>query len=153
MIREKEFRTYRNPYAVDLSTLKAEQHTWKGGTGLTGTVDAVWVRSKGREGTFASIGKLSLYSTYDYTACDPDDPVSVLSSRLEGRYGGTCEGRWDGENYCGSSMIDTIAAHMAVLAPLHQACMEAFSNGTELAVPDGYDGWWTFWPPRVRRAR
>lgn len=59
----------------------------------------------------------------------------MLSADLDGRYGGTCEGRWDGQNYWGAQKPDVIAEHLALLRPM-------LANYP--AAPSSYDCWWRF---------
>lgn len=50
-------------------------------------------------------------------------------------YGGSCEGRWDGQRYWGAQEPDVMAQHLDLLRPM-------IVNYPE--IPAGYDGWWRF---------
>jgi hypothetical protein len=135
MIRSDRFLISHKPYAVDLSTLKASQETNHGRHFLRGSVRAVWYRRQAGV-TRACLGQLGLWAHYlPELVSDVADPMAVLSADLDGRYGGDCEGRWDGENYWGAQKPETIEQHLAVLRPM-------LANFP--AIPDGYDGWWRF---------
>lgn len=121
MIREDRFLISRKPYAVDLSTLRTE-HGWS-------TVDAAWFRRK-QGVTVSCIGNL-------HTIQDPApaDAAEFLRRYDDGRYGGHCEGRWDGDGYWGNVTLAVQEQHLAVLRPMLANCP---------AIPPGYDGWWRF---------
>jgi hypothetical protein len=72
---------------------------------------------------------------------DLNDPRSVLSADLDGRYGGDCHGRWDGTRYWGAQEPDVIAEHLTVLRPMLDGYAE---NPKDPPLPAGFDGWWTF---------
>lgn len=128
MIREDRFLISRRPYAVDLSSLRTEPSP-----GATSRwwchIDAVWFRR--RQGvTVACIGTLR-----DLQDTAPGDAAEFLARHTDGRYGGDCEGRWDGIGYWGAQEPDVIAAHLELLRPM----LDNFP-----AIPAGYDGWWRF---------
>jgi hypothetical protein len=140
VIRETRFLISRKPYAINLTTVTADQQALGDRWSLRGTCQALWFRR--REGvTVACLGTLGLWSHYLPTPVDLDDPTAILSADLDGRYGGDTHGRWDGENYWGAQKPFEIDLHLAVLQPM----LASFP-----ALPDGYDGWWTFQPARAR---
>ncbi|MCX4826664.1 hypothetical protein OG883_44290 [Streptomyces sp. NBC_01142] len=137
MIREARFLISRKPFAIDLSTVTAEQV--KHGDSdpyynLSGQADALWIRrQKGVDR--ACIGTLSLFRHYLSEPVNLDDPHAILTADLDGRYGGECHGRWDGSRYWGAQEPALMEQHLAVLRPM----LENHQN-----PPSGYDGWWTF---------
>jgi hypothetical protein len=123
--REDGFVQSHAPYAVDLIRLIRDE-TYNGAY----SVNAVWFRRR-RGVTVACIGILR-------TICrpEPDSVVDFLCRGLtDGRYGGVCLGRWDGEGYWGAEPPGVVDRHLAILRPM----LENYP-----AVPPGYDGWWTF---------
>lgn len=122
MIREERFVMSRKQYAVDLGSLDTSDPTRP-------TMRAVWYRRR-RGVTVACIGDL-----WDVQDSVPGSAAEFLDRHDDGRYGGTCEGRWDGENYWGAQQPETIEEHLALLRPM----LDNFPT-----VPDGYDGWWRF---------
>lgn len=134
MIRDDRFLISRRPFAVDLSSLQADQKQRDDRVFLRGTVNAVWYRRKGKV-TRACVGKLDLWSHYLRELVDLSDPCAVLAADLDGRYGGDTHGRWDGENYWGAQRPEEIERHLAILRPM----LAAYPT-----VPGGYDGWWRF---------
>lgn len=134
MIREERFLISRRPYAVDLTSLHAEQTERDGTYFLKGRASAVWYRRQGGV-TRACLGTLGLWKHYLSHPVDVDDPEAVLRADLDGRYGGDCEGRWDGESYWGNGTLDEQNRHLAILRPM-------LANYPRL--PAGYDGWWRF---------
>lgn len=133
MHREDKFLISRKPYAVDLGsfrrTERAPDKTW-----AWYTVNAVWFRGR-KTKPVACIG--DLHTIIDDPA--PADATEFLERYTDGRYGGDCHGRWDGTGYWGAEDLDTQAQHLAILRPM-------LANYP--ALPDGYDGWWTFQEPR-----
>lgn len=138
MIRENKLLISRKPFAIDLSTVTGSQHPRGDLIAFSGTAHAVWFRRQAGV-TRACLGTLKLWSHYLPAPLDLDDPTAVLSADLDGRYGGDCHGRWDGENYWGAQKPFEIALHLALLEPM-------LANYP--ALPDGHDGWWTFQPAR-----
>ncbi|MEU8829391.1 hypothetical protein [Streptomyces sp900116325] len=134
MIREDRFLISRKAFAIDLATVTGEQHERGDRTAFSGSARAIWFRRQSGV-TRACLGSLMLFSHYLPGRLDLDDPNAVLSADLDGRYGGDCHGRWDGENYWGAQKPDTIAEHLALLQPM-------LANYPK--VPAGYDGWWRF---------
>jgi hypothetical protein len=121
------FTFSHHPFAVDYSTLR-----WKGEWGY---IAAVWFRRK-RGVTSANIGELR-----NLTRRITDDPVVFLSDFTDGRYGGYCYGRWDGEQYWGSGRPEVMDGHIRILKPMLERFHE---NRTDPWVPDNYTKWWTF---------
>lgn len=122
MIREERFLISRRPYAIDLGSLRPTgSNFWR--------LDAVWFRRR-RGITVACIGYL-----HDLQNPPPTTTAEFLARADDGRYGGHCEGRWDGQRYWGAQEPEIAAAHLALLRPM----LERFP-----AVPAGFDGWWTF---------
>lgn len=132
MIREDRFLISRKPYAVDLSSLQRSERD-PGKTWAWYTVDAVWFRGT-KNKPFACVG--SLRTIIDDPA--PATAEEFLSRYTDGRYGGDCHGRWDGEKYWGAQKPFEIDLHLSLLEPM-------LANYP--AVPDGFDGWWTFHTP------
>jgi len=136
-----KFLISKRPYAVDLDSFRSEWHeiTWGGeppanapkGT-WRNTIQAVWFRR--RHGvTVACIGYLWNSGREQTTRA-----LDMLRDHTDGRYGGTAEGRWDGDGYWGDVSLAEQEQHLAILRPM----LAAFP-----AVPPGYDGWWTFAAP------
>lgn len=133
MIKVSKFRISHRPYAVDLSSFAL---TWpgEGSRQNWASFDAVWFRRR-RGVTVACIGQLRDYFSlaFDPTAED------ALRAMDDGRYGGDCIARWDGQSYWAndpsSLSPEGIERHLAILRPM----LENFP-----AIPRGYDGWWTY---------
>jgi hypothetical protein len=134
VIRDDQFRISYRPYAINLSTVTAEQHERGDRWALSGDCHALWFRRQGRT-TRACLGTLRLWAHYLPEPVDLTDPHAILSADLDGRYGGNCHGRWDGTRYWGAQEPEDIEAHLAVLRPM-------LANYPQ--VPSGYDGWWRF---------
>ncbi|NUP47268.1 MAG: hypothetical protein HOW97_08135 [Catenulispora sp.] len=134
MIRTDRLLISHRPYAIDLTTITGDQHPRGDKFAFSGTANAVWYRRKdGR--TRACLGTLMLWSHYLPAPLDLADPRAILTADLDGRYGGTADGRWDGERYWGAQKPETIEQHLAILRPMLASYPEA---------PAGYDGWWRF---------
>lgn len=128
MIREDRFLISRKPYAVDLGSL----HPWASNTPGEGgwyEVAAVWFRRK-QGVTVACVGNL-----HTVMRTEPADVTDFLARFTDGRHGGHCEGRWDGENYWGAQRPEEIERHLELLRPM-------LANYP--AVPPGFDGWYRF---------
>lgn len=121
MRREERFVMSHRPYAVRLGSLRSSDG-WS-------SIDAAWFRRKN------GILSAHLGDLHDLQQPDPLDVQEFLLRYDDGRYGGSCDARWDGENYWGSQKPFEQSFHLSVLEPM----LENFP-----AVPDGYDGWWTF---------
>lgn len=134
MIRTDQFLISQRPFAVRLSSLTAEVTQYDDRIYLNGWVEAVWFRRV--SGVIrACVGNLGLMRHLLPAAVDVKDPHAVLTADLDGRYGGDCHGRWDGERYWGAQEPDVAAAHLELLRPM-------LTNFPE--IPEGYDGWWHF---------
>jgi hypothetical protein len=130
MIREDRFLISRKPYAVDLSSLHTQARPRQDGSSFyTGRVDAVWFRRRSGV-TVACIGTL-----WDHQDAEPADAVAFLTAHDDGRYGGDCDGRWNGTGYWGNVTLTVQEQHLAVLQPM-------LANYP--AIPAGYNGWWQF---------
>ncbi len=131
MIRTDRFLISKRLYAVDLSSLTAERYTRQDGTPYyCGRIGAVWFRRK-QGVTAACIGSL-----WDFQDGEPtSDPAVFLAAHDDGRHGGDCYGRWDGESYWGTGTLADQEQHLAILRPM----LTAYP-----AIPPGYDGWWRF---------
>jgi hypothetical protein len=137
MIREAKFLISRRPFAIDLSTVTCEQQEHAGSSpyyNLSGQANAVWYRRQNGV-TRACLGSLMLFRHYLRQPVNLDDPHAILSANLDGRYGGECHGRWDGERYWGAQEPDVMEQHLAILRPM---------LADYPSTPEGYDGWWTF---------
>lgn len=137
MIREDRFVQSHRPYAVSLATTTGNQHPL-GNTdrfAYSGQADALWYRRQDG-GTRACIGTLKLWSHSLTRLLDLTDPNDILSADLDGRYGGDCRSRWDGQHFWSADQDpDVQAADLAILKLM-------LDNHPE--IPDGYDGWWRF---------
>ena len=132
MRREDRFVMSHRPYAVDLSSLRievcepfgamTEPHYW-------GYINAVWFRRRNSV-TAACIGELR-----DLQDVRPASGREFVERYTDGRYGGDCWGRWDGERYWGAQEPEVIAEHLDLLRPM-------LANYPQ--IPAGHDGWWTF---------
>jgi hypothetical protein len=134
VIREDRFLISRRPYAVDLSTLAGDQQDRGDRISYSGSVKAVWFRRQGGV-TRACVGSLGLWSHYLPERLNLNEPREVLSADLDGRYGGDCHGRWDGESYWGAQKPETIEEHLELLRPM-------LTNYP--TIPASHDGWWRF---------
>ena len=132
MIREDRFLISRKPYAVDLTSLRGSRTDTPKGRNeyyFGGRIDAVWFRR--RQGvTVACIGEL-----WDLQHPEPADAVQFLEQHADGRHGGDCHGRWDGDSYWGNVTLAQQEQHLTILRPM-------LANYP--ALPPSFDGWWTF---------
>lgn len=134
MMRDERFLISRKAFAIDLSTVTGKQHERGDLIAFSGRANAVWYRRQ-KGVTRACVGTLMLFSHYLPAPLDLADPHAILAADLDGRYGGDCHGRWDGESYWGNVTLAEQERHLAVLRPM----LTAYP-----AVPEGYDGWWRF---------
>lgn len=134
MIRSDRFLISQKPYAVDLSTLTGEQQPRGDLIAFSGSINALWFRRKDGV-TRACTGTLGLFSHFLSAPLDLDDPHAILAAKLDGRYGGTTRGRWDGDGYWGAENPETVAADLAILRPM----LANYPN-----LPPGHSGWWRF---------
>ncbi|MFI1525459.1 hypothetical protein [Streptomyces griseus] len=132
MRRTERFLISRKPFAIDLGSLLGNRTDTPQGRNpycYDGRINAVWFRR--RHGiTVACIGDL-----WDLQHPQPADARQFLEQHQDGRYGGDCHGRWDGESYWGNVTLEEQQRHLAILQPM-------LANYPD--VPPGYDGWWTF---------
>lgn len=132
MIREDRFVLSRKQHAIKLDSFRETgryTREWDGGESAYVQVDAVWYRRKSGV-TYACIGHL-----WDLIDTPIPDVAQFLANFTDGRYGPTCEGRWDGTRYWGAQEPELIEAHLAVLKSMiadYPTC------------PEGYQGWWRF---------
>lgn len=136
MIRSDRFLISQKPYAIDLSTVTGEQ-SQRGDRdtfNFSGAANALWFRRKDGV-TRACLGTLMLFGHFLPEPLDLSDPAAILAAKLDGRCGGTCHGRWDGDCYWGAENPETVAEHLAILRPM----LANYPN-----LPTGYDGWWRF---------
>lgn len=130
MRKENQFTASHRPYAVDVSSLDHEIHQRRDGSSFWYvTAKAAWFRRR-RGQLVACVGYL-----WDYQNELPQTVERFLQANQDGRYGGTCTGRWDGAGYWGAEQPETVAEHLLLLRPM-------LDNYPKL--PAGYDGWWTF---------
>jgi hypothetical protein len=127
VIREDRFLISRRLYAIDRGSLTVHEPSEHGSAWAQ--VNAVWFRRK-QGVTAACIGTIR-----DLQNPAPSDVAAFLAAHDDGRYGGDCDGRWDGERYWGAQEPATIEQHLALLRPM----LAAYP-----AIPAGYDGWWRF---------
>jgi hypothetical protein len=132
MIKVDKFRFSYRPYAVDLDSLYVRSRgvTHDGRDMFSVALHAVWFRGP-KTAPKACIGRLWDYMTGEA----PATAVEALQRMDDGRYGGSCQGRWNGVGYWGAESPDLAAEHMAILRPM----LENFPE-----IPPGYDGWWTY---------
>jgi hypothetical protein len=134
MRRENRFLISRKQFAIDLSTITGTQNPRGAQWSFSGSANAVWYRRKDGV-TRACLGTMMLFSHHLLEPVDVTNPHAILSADLDGRYGGDCHARWDGEHYWGSQKPAEQALHLTVLEPM-------LANYP--VIPDGHDGWWTF---------
>lgn len=134
MIRDDRFLISRRPYAVDFATITGDHHERSDMIAFSGRVNAVWYRRKDGVNR-ACIGTLKLWGPWLPRRLDLADPYDVLTADLDGRYGGDCEGRWDGARYWGAQEPEVAARHLVLLRPMLD---------TYPVVPECFDGWWRF---------
>ena len=132
MIREEKFIQSHAPYAVDLYSF-----TPRGPDYRQARIRAAWFRR--RRGSWG--GELATVACAGYIPeClitpEPVTGADFLARMTDGRYGGDCRARWDGHNLWAPEMgEDERAAYKALLVPM----LDNFP-----AIPEGWDGWWTF---------
>lgn len=130
MIRSAKFLISQSPYAVDLGSFTAREVPM--GTGLPrwrSEIGAVWFRRRAGK-TQATVGTLRGFIGPKHETAE-----EFLTSLDDSRYGGHCEGRWDGYRYWGSQDPELITDHLLLLRSMHEHYP---------AVPAGFDGWWRF---------
>jgi hypothetical protein len=127
MIREDRFLISRRLYAVDLSSMTVGAPSALGWCSVR--INAAWFRRR-RGVTVACVGNLR-----ESLRPAPKTAAEFVERAADGRWGGHCEGRWDGENYWGAQKPDVIEQHLALLKPM----LANYPN-----IPAGFDGWWRF---------
>lgn len=130
MIRSDRFLISQRPYAARLNTYRLNTSDGPNGIWHRGGIQAVWFRRR-RGVTVACIGYLSGFGRRTV----PADAVDFLTGEIDGRYGGTCVGRWDGTGYWGAEDPAVAAEHLAILRPM----LTDYPG-----IPDGWDGWWRY---------
>jgi len=130
VIREEKFLISHAPYAVDLDSLKVEGfQRGDGAERFRCEITATWFRRK--DGVVRShLGLL-----WNYQSVRPADAEAFLRAHADGRYGGDCLGRWDGESFWGNVSLLEQMKQMDILIPMLEDYPDA---------PRGFDGWWTF---------
>lgn len=142
MIREDDFVMSHKQYAADLSSLNVASRTsYQGREYFHGTIRAVWFRRRRRSGYGPVVTAVCLGTLWDSQDTRPADGRAFLERHDDGRYGGDCEGRWDGDRYWGAQEPDVMAEHLDLLKPMLASYEQDPKNP---ALPDGYDGWWRF---------
>ncbi len=132
MNRVQKLTLSKTCYAIDLGSLTID--------GWGASVNAVWFRRKDRK-TAACLGSLSenlqllTPALAHWLGQTPSSGVEFAELFRDGRYGGRCEARWDGETYWGDGHPEKQAEYLAVLRPM----LENYPD-----IPDGFDGWWRF---------
>ena len=137
MIRETRFLISRKPFAINLATVTLEATERDGIYWLSGSCHALWYRRKNGT-TYACLGTLRLWAQWLREKPDLSSPEAMLGNDLDGRYGGDCHGRWDGERYWGAQEPHVQALHLTVLEPM---------LASYPVLPAGHSGWWTFHTP------
>lgn len=133
MRRETRFVMSHRSYAVNLSSLREERGFFY--------VDAVWFRRRprGRNRDMITVACIGNLHTIQRPA--PATALEFVERYDDGRWGGHCEGRWDGAGYWGSEDPDVTAKHLAVLRPMLNGYTADPKNP---ALPAPFEGWWTF---------
>ncbi len=136
MIREERFVQSHRPYAVNLASFRTFDPN--DGNGLTADpakwtwarIDATWFRRRAGV-TVACVGHLR-----DLQRPAPTDAAEFLARHEDGRYGGDCRSRWDGERFWSAIQDPGVrAADLALLKPM----LESYPD-----VVAGYSGWYVF---------
>jgi hypothetical protein len=141
MRREEKFLISHAPYAIDLEGLRVTEsyatYTNPDGSSRRGdkpyytmTVQAAWFRRKSGVLT-AHFGHL-----WNSSSTRPADLMDWIKNAWDGRYGGDCRARWDGENlWAPEASWGQMVDYQDLLRPM----LEKFPK-----VPAGFDGWWTY---------
>jgi hypothetical protein len=125
MLRENRYVASHRPYAVDLSS-------WTRSDRSRQAINAIWFRRK-KGDLIATFGEL-----WDYSAAN--DVQECLRLHDDGRYGGDWIASWDGVHLWSQHTLPK--AELDRYAELLDAALVGFV--VSKAVPDGFDGWWTF---------
>jgi len=135
--REETFTQSHQPYAVDLASLGVEDVEPGADGPVRATVRALWFRRRRarHDGPVLTVACYGLL--WDYQDKRPADARAFLAAHADGRYGGSCRARWDGT---------TLWTVPSMTEPVRAKWFERLSAmlASYPAVPDGYDGWWTF---------
>jgi hypothetical protein len=132
---EASFVQSHQPYAIDMESLTITERE-RDRTYVWARVNAVWFRRRraqaGRLRTVACAGELR-----ELMDPEPGDVEDFLARFTDGRYGGDCRARWDGETLWTVPELteEQRAGYLAVLRP----ALAAYP-----AVPSGTCGWYTF---------
>jgi hypothetical protein len=141
MRKLEKFQISTAPYAVRPDTFRVAEkwptYTQPDGSSRRGetpyytmTVEAVWFRRKSGVLT-AHYGHL-----WDASSDRPATLFDWLENDWDGRYGGNCRARWDGDSlWAPESSWDQMKEYEELLRPM-------LDNFPE--TPAGYDGWWTY---------
>ena len=137
MKRTDKFLISQKPYAVDLSSLRVtSEHTrtYDGSTFYSLRINAVWFRRR-REGRYGELRTVACIGTLWDNQDEVPTGREFLERHDDGRYGGDCDGRWDGKSYWGNVTLEEQERHLAILRPMLD---------NHPAIPAGYAGWWRF---------
>ncbi|HEY3559698.1 MAG TPA: hypothetical protein VGL05_19650 [Kribbella sp.] len=130
MIREDKFVISHAPYAVKLDSLARETYYSQVQVHYRYSIEAAWFRRRNGR-TVACLGYLHTSRVESFVEAAP-----VLEGMTDGRYGGDCKARWDGDNlWAPQSTWDQMTTYEEFLRPM----LENFPE-----VPPLFDGWWTF---------
>lgn len=111
------------PYAVRLDTLtQVSENQFR--------IKAAWFRRRNGR-TIACLGEL-----WDLQRTPPVDAHAFLAAHDDGRYGGDCDARWDGQSFWSTDGDPTIQQQQLVFL---RDMLAGHPN-----VPTGHDGWWVF---------
>lgn len=138
MQRSDRFLISKQPYAVNLTTYNTREEYARYASSKKVadkptywmTVEAVWFRRKSGA-LSAHYGRL-----WDVSSTKPESVTSWLEGLTDGRYGGSCVARWNGQDMWAPEVDwDRQVQLQKVLAQM----LDGYP-----AVPEGYEGWWTF---------
>jgi hypothetical protein len=141
MKREDKYLSSHAPYAVDPESFSVVEkwatYTNPDGSSRRGetphysmTIGAVWFRRK------AGVLTAHLGTLWDSELARPADWLSWLESFTDGRYGGRCETRYDGNNLWSP---ETDWPEMQERQVFLQEMLDDFPQ-----IPARHVGWWTF---------
>lgn len=138
MQRSDKMLISKQPYAVAPNTFEVNERysTYDSGKRLSESpsywisVEAVWFKRK--SGLLAAhFGNL-----WDVKREAPADVTSWLEGMTDGRYGGRCVARWNGNDLWAPEVEWD---HQVELQKLLADMLAGYP-----AAPAGYEGWWTF---------
>lgn len=140
MIRQSKFLASLSLYAIDLSSLtrlEIGRIESSGAPLYRYEINAVWFKRRNGMDT-ANCGYLWDISSDLHEESDPLEATTFLSYTLtDGRYGATCQTRWDGERLWSDPLLD-LKSQQADTKFL-KMMLKSFPR-----IPAGYDGWWRF---------